>query len=67
MSLAEFQTEVVHDLCRRLLFPQLVGLLPGNPKGDLIRYFGPEMVEGGVEGSPVAPMGDYPVLTGNRG
>jgi hypothetical protein len=67
MSLAEFQNEVVHDLCRRLLFPQLVGLLPGNPKGDLIRYFGSEMVEGGVEGSPRLPMGDYPVLTPDRG
>jgi hypothetical protein len=67
MSLAEFQNDVVHDLCTRLLFPQLAGLLPGNAKGDLVRYFGSELVPGGVEGSPRAPMGDYPALTPDRG
>jgi hypothetical protein len=67
MSLAEFQNDVVHDLCTRLLFSQLAGLLPGNAKGDLVRYFGSELVPGGVEGSPRAPMGDYPALTPDRG
>jgi hypothetical protein len=63
LSLAEFQTEVVHQLCTSLLFPQLVGLLPGfdGTKGDVVRYLGPEMVKGGVGSTATAPAGDYPV------
>jgi hypothetical protein len=62
MSLAEFQTDVVKDLCREQLFPQLII----STKGDLVRYFGSELVEGGIEGKPQLPVGDYPTVPAGR-
>lgn len=69
MSLAQFQTDVVHDLCVSLLFPQLLGLLPGGESGtaDIVRYFGSELVDGGVESTARQPLGDYPVPANGPG
>ncbi|MFL6074572.1 MAG: hypothetical protein ACJ73S_14350 [Mycobacteriales bacterium] len=65
-SLAEFQQEVLHDLCMKQLFPELLD----SAKSDLVRYFGSRMVDGGIsQDSPGGkarplPPGDYPVPTG---
>jgi hypothetical protein len=69
LSLADFQNDVVHQLCTTLLFPQLVGLLPGweGDKADLVRYLGSEMVKGGVQSNQKPPVGDYPVPANTPG
>jgi hypothetical protein len=71
LSLAEFQTDVIHDLCFQHIIPDLVDSL----KGDAVRYASPELVKGGMSadspggrppgaGSDGTPAGDYPVRTG---
>jgi hypothetical protein len=62
LSLAQFQTNVVHDLCMNLLFPQLLGILPGGDATttDVVRLLGPELVEGGIGSTARPPVGDYP-------
>jgi hypothetical protein len=66
LSLAEFQTDVVHDLCVKQLFPQLLGIIPGGDStaAEIVRFLGPELVEGGVGSTAPAPAGDYPVPVG---
>jgi hypothetical protein len=65
-SLADFQQDVLHDLCVKQLFPELLD----SAKSDLVRYFGSKMVDGGIsQDSPGAkarplPQGDYPAPTG---
>ena len=44
LSLEEFQDEVVHDLCRETIFPQVVRALTS----DVVRHASSEMVPGGV-------------------
>jgi hypothetical protein len=44
LSLEQFQDEVVHDLCRETIFPQVVRALTS----DVVRHASPDMVEGGV-------------------
>jgi len=44
LSLEQFQDEVVHDLCRETIFPQVVRALTS----DAVRHTAPDMVSGGV-------------------
>jgi hypothetical protein len=69
LSLAQFQANVVHGLCTNLLFPQLLGILPGGDSttADIVRYLGSELVEGGIESTARPPVGDYPVPAKGRG
>jgi hypothetical protein len=68
LSLAQFQANVVHGLCTNLLFPQLLGILPGGDSttADIVRYLGSELVEGGIESTARPPVGDYPVPAKGR-
>jgi hypothetical protein len=44
LSLEEFQDQVVHDLCRETIFPQVVRALTS----DVVRHASSEMVAGGI-------------------
>jgi hypothetical protein len=44
LSLEQFQDEVVHDLCRETIFPDVVRALTS----DAVRHTAPDMVPGGV-------------------
>lgn len=65
MPLADWQQNVLHDLCIRELFPDVVATFSEN---TVVRTFGAEMVSGGISidsGRPPPPeIGDFPTPSG---
>jgi hypothetical protein len=65
VGLEDWQDEVLHDLCRTTIFPELLRTV----KLGLIGSLSPEMVAGGIsadvgQGPPRPEQGDFPIPSG---